>query len=73
MGNRASLHLSASKTAPRRMPPSPLLFHVKLGVLNIAFRRDERRRGMRIRKNKEIKLASFAINDILGKPERPIS
>ena len=51
------------------MLPFPLLFHVELGVLDIVFRHDKRIRGMRIRKNKEIKLALLAIDGILGKPE----
>lgn len=69
MQNGASLQSSVSKTAPKWMLPFPLLFHVELGVLDIAFRHDKRSRGMRIRKNKEIKLALFAIDDILGKSE----
>lgn len=65
MQNGASLHLIVSKNVPRWMLPFPLLFHVELGVLDIA----KRIRGMRIRKNKEIKLALLAIDGILGKPE----
>lgn len=69
MQNGASLHLIVSKNVPRWMLPFPLLFHVELGVLDIVFRHDKRIRGMRIRKNKEIKLALLAIDGILGKPE----
>ena len=68
MQNGASLHLTVSKNAPRWMIPFLLLFHVELGVLDIAFRHDKRSRGMRIRKNKEIKLALLAIDGIRGKP-----
>lgn len=42
---------------------SPLLFSVKLGLLNNVFRK--RSRGIRIEKNEEIKLSVFAMDEII--------